>query len=73
MASAQTAAFQKAVVDSKKLTSKPSNEDLLDLYGVFPYTILNSTLCRIIGHPPLGRDIYLETLFLHQLLDTKIK
>jgi diazepam-binding inhibitor (GABA receptor modulating acyl-CoA-binding protein) len=29
----QSAAFQKAVVDSKKLTSKPSNEDLLDLYG----------------------------------------
>jgi diazepam-binding inhibitor (GABA receptor modulating acyl-CoA-binding protein) len=29
----QSADFQKAVVDSKKLTSKPSNEDLLDLYG----------------------------------------
>lgn len=25
--------FEKAVADSKKLTSKPSNEELLDLYG----------------------------------------
>lgn len=25
--------FDKAVADSKKLTSKPSNEDLLELYG----------------------------------------
>lgn len=30
---AQSEAFQKAVVDSKKLTSKPSNEDLLEIYG----------------------------------------
>lgn len=33
---AQTEAFQKAVVDSKKLTSKPSNDELLDLYGEAP-------------------------------------
>jgi acyl-CoA-binding protein len=33
---AQSEAFQKAVVDSKKLTSKPSNEDLLEIYGA-PY------------------------------------
>jgi diazepam-binding inhibitor (GABA receptor modulator, acyl-CoA-binding protein) len=33
MAATQSEAFQKAVTDSKKLTSKPSNEDLLDLYG----------------------------------------
>ena len=26
-------AFQKAVVDSKKLVSKPSNDELLELYG----------------------------------------
>lgn len=26
-------AFQKAANDSKKLTSKPDNEDLLSLYG----------------------------------------
>lgn len=32
---AQSEAFQKAVVDSKKLTSKPSNDDLLEIYGVF--------------------------------------
>lgn len=25
--------FEKAVADSKKLTAKPSNEELLDLYG----------------------------------------
>jgi diazepam-binding inhibitor (GABA receptor modulating acyl-CoA-binding protein) len=30
---AQSEAFQKAVVDSKKLTTKPSNEDLLEIYG----------------------------------------
>jgi len=29
----QSEAFQQAVTDSKKLTSKPSNEDLLELYG----------------------------------------
>ncbi|XMA16526.1 hypothetical protein WAI453_009317 [Rhynchosporium graminicola] len=28
-------AFDTAVVDSKKLTSKPSNDDLLQLYGLF--------------------------------------
>lgn len=27
--------FEKAVADSKKLTSKPSNEELLDLYALF--------------------------------------
>lgn len=25
--------FEKAIADSKKLTSKPSNEELLELYG----------------------------------------
>ena len=30
---ATSEAFQKAAEDSKKLTSKPDNEDLLDLYG----------------------------------------
>jgi len=33
MAPAQTDAFKTAVVDSKKLTSKPGNEELLSLYG----------------------------------------
>ncbi|AEO70825.1 72c30f52-7cb3-48a0-b420-9bb99a26acbf [Thermothielavioides terrestris] len=32
---AQSEAFQKAVVDSKKLTSKPSNEDLLEIYALY--------------------------------------
>ncbi|KAJ4294816.1 acyl-CoA-binding protein (ACBP)/diazepam binding inhibitor (DBI)/endozepine (EP) [Collariella sp. IMI 366227] len=32
---AQSEAFQKAVVDSKKLTSKPSNDDLLELYALY--------------------------------------
>ncbi|KAL2278565.1 hypothetical protein FJTKL_14307 [Diaporthe vaccinii] len=27
--------FEKAIADSKKLTSKPSNEELLDLYALF--------------------------------------
>ncbi|KAH8884769.1 acyl CoA binding protein [Thozetella sp. PMI_491] len=31
----QSDAFKKAVVDSKKLTSKPSNDELLELYGLF--------------------------------------
>ncbi|EON96406.1 putative acyl binding protein [Phaeoacremonium minimum UCRPA7] len=30
-----SAAFEKAVADSKKLTSKPSNEELLDLYALY--------------------------------------
>jgi diazepam-binding inhibitor (GABA receptor modulating acyl-CoA-binding protein) len=29
----QSAAFKQAAIDSKKLTSKPSNDDLLELYG----------------------------------------
>lgn len=29
----QSEAFKAAVVDSKKLTSKPSNDDLLEIYG----------------------------------------
>ncbi|KXX76335.1 Acyl-CoA-binding protein [Madurella mycetomatis] len=32
---AQSEAFQKAVVDSKKLTSKPNNDDLLDIYALY--------------------------------------
>ncbi|TPX18923.1 uncharacterized protein E0L32_011401 [Thyridium curvatum] len=32
---AQSDAFKQAVIDSKKLTSKPSNEDLLEIYGLF--------------------------------------
>ncbi|KAL2135751.1 hypothetical protein VTI74DRAFT_7121 [Chaetomium olivicolor] len=32
---AQSEAFQKAVVDSKKLTSKPSNDDLLEIYALY--------------------------------------
>ena len=35
MSAPQSEAFKKAVVDSKKLTSKPSNDDLLELYGLF--------------------------------------
>ncbi|KAI9171134.1 Acyl-CoA-binding protein [Paramyrothecium foliicola] len=38
MSAPQSDAFKKAVVDSKKLTSKPSNEDLLDLY-VYKYPL----------------------------------
>jgi diazepam-binding inhibitor (GABA receptor modulating acyl-CoA-binding protein) len=33
-------AFDTAVADSKKLTSKPSNDDLLELYGTFPLSPL---------------------------------
>lgn len=33
MSAPQSDAFKKAVSDSKKLTSKPSNDDLLELYG----------------------------------------
>ncbi|KAK3905555.1 putative fatty acid binding protein [Staphylotrichum tortipilum] len=32
---AQSEAFQTAVVDSKKLTSKPSNDDLLEIYALY--------------------------------------
>ncbi|KAF6813717.1 acyl binding family protein [Colletotrichum musicola] len=33
--SSQSEAFKQAVIDSKKLTSKPSNEELLDLYALY--------------------------------------
>jgi len=35
MPSQQSEAFKQAVIDSKKLTSKPSNDDLLNLYALF--------------------------------------
>ncbi|OHX00797.1 acyl binding protein [Colletotrichum incanum] len=35
MSAPQSEAFKQAVIDSKKLTSKPSNEELLELYGLF--------------------------------------
>ena len=35
MAAPQSEAFQTAVVDSKKLTSKPSNDELLELYALY--------------------------------------
>ena len=31
----QSEAFQKAVADSKKLTAKPTNDELLELYGTY--------------------------------------
>ena len=39
MSAPQSEAFKTAVADSKKLTSKPSNDDLLELYGVFSQRI----------------------------------
>ena len=43
---AQSEAFQKAVVDSKKLTSKPSNDDLLEIYGVSgPRHVFHADTC----------------------------
>lgn len=40
-----SAAFEKAVADSKKLTSKPSNDDLLEIYGASrPVTSHSHTL-----------------------------
>lgn len=39
MSAPQSEAFKKAVEDSKKLTSKPSNDDLLELYGRSPQQV----------------------------------
>lgn len=36
--------FDKAVADSKKLTSKPSNDELLELYGTLPAAPLEATI-----------------------------
>lgn len=39
-------AFKQAVIDSKKLTAKPSNDELLELYGTSrpeSHSILNRT------------------------------
>lgn len=35
MSVSQSEAFRKAIVDSKKLTSKPGNDDLLELYALY--------------------------------------
>ncbi|KND93234.1 Acyl-CoA-binding protein 1 [Tolypocladium ophioglossoides CBS 100239] len=39
MSAPQSEAFKKAVIDSKKLTSKPSNDDLLALYALYKISI----------------------------------
>ncbi|PHH65282.1 hypothetical protein CDD81_2694 [Ophiocordyceps australis] len=39
MSAPQSEAFKKAVVDSKKLTSKPGHDDLLDLYALYKVSI----------------------------------
>jgi hypothetical protein len=36
MSAPQSDAFKQAVVDSKKLTAKPTNDELLELYGELP-------------------------------------
>ncbi|KAK0637108.1 acyl-CoA-binding protein [Bombardia bombarda] len=35
MSAPQSEAFKTAVVDSKKLTEKPTNDDLLEIYGLY--------------------------------------
>ncbi|KAK1596371.1 acyl CoA binding protein [Colletotrichum navitas] len=35
MSASQSEAFKQAVIDSKKLTAKPTNEELLELYGLY--------------------------------------
>ncbi|OLN97401.1 Acyl-CoA-binding protein-like protein 1 [Colletotrichum chlorophyti] len=35
MSAPQSEAFKQAIVDSKKLTSKPGNDELLDLYALY--------------------------------------
>lgn len=34
MSAPQSDAFKQAVIDSKKLTAKPNNDELLELYGM---------------------------------------
>lgn len=46
-----SAAFQKAAEDSKKLTAKPSNDELLELYGS---SRSHSTAHLGLSSPPLG-------------------
>lgn len=52
MSAPQSDAFKKAVVDSKKLVAKPSNDELLELYGEL------TPLCRPVpaSHAPSSRD-----------------
>ncbi|GKT45618.1 putative acyl-CoA-binding protein [Colletotrichum spaethianum] len=35
MSATQSEAFKQAVIDSKKLTAKPGNDELLELYGLY--------------------------------------
>ena len=43
---AQTASFKKAVEDSRKLTSKPTNDELLDVSRILTARLLNTAnLC----------------------------
>ena len=52
MPASQSEAFKKAVADSKKLTSKPANDELLELYGTPPPNPLTPllSLCMLFDH-----------------------
>lgn len=52
MSAPQSDAFKKAVVDSQKLTSKPSNDDLLELYGTPPPLSRRSPSPHALISPP---------------------
>jgi diazepam-binding inhibitor (GABA receptor modulating acyl-CoA-binding protein) len=41
MSAPQSEAFKTAAADSKKLTSKPNNDELLELYGTPPSTTIS--------------------------------
>lgn len=43
MSAPQSEAFKQAVIDSKKLTQKPSNDELLELYGTFSSPLLQTS------------------------------
>ena len=50
MAAPQSAAFQTAIADSKKLTSKPSNDELLDLYGASSRSYSRAAAAAMVAH-----------------------
>lgn len=56
-----TPAFSKAQEESKKLTSKPTNDELLELYGTF-FLLFPPSLCYELGLFVLGQDEELHTI-----------
>lgn len=66
MPAPQSDAFKKAIVDSKKLVSKPSNDELLELYGESEFEQgAKTSIAQVSPHT----DVFLSLLESRHVID----